>query len=121
MLEKFLDFLKNKYANFKGRARRKEFWMFFLFVSAINVILGTLVQAFPQSSLAAVLGPLGGLFVLTLFIPYFATMVRRLHDVGKSGVWIFINIVPLVGIIWLTVLLATDSQAGDNQYGAYPK
>ncbi len=61
------------------------------------------------------------LYSLAIFIPDTAVVVRRLHDVGKSGWWYLIILVPLVGIIWLVVLLLADSQPGTNQYGANPK
>jgi uncharacterized membrane protein YhaH (DUF805 family) len=103
-----------QYADFSGRARRKEFWMFFLFnfifaivTNVLNALLGIAVISL--------------LYLLVVFIPNLAVIVRRLHDVGKSGWWIFISLIPLIGSIWLLVLLATDGNPGDNQYGKNPK
>ena len=61
------------------------------------------------------------LYTLAIIIPSLAVAVRRLHDTGKSGWWIFISLIPLIGGIWLLVLLVTDSQPGENQYGPSPK
>jgi uncharacterized membrane protein YhaH (DUF805 family) len=62
-----------------------------------------------------------GLYALAIILPALAVAVRRLHDIGKSGWWLFITFVPLVGSIWYLVLLATDSQPGENEYGPNPK
>ena len=66
-------------------------------------------------------GPLYGLYALAMLIPGLAVAVRRLHDVGKSGWMILIALIPLIGAIWLLVLMVTDSNAGENQYGQNPK
>ena len=111
-----------QYTDFSGRARRKEYWMFFLFnmifafcAAIIDNILGL---KFDQNS------PYGFLYIvygLFMFLPGLAVLVRRLHDVGKSGWWYFIVFIPILGAIWLLVLLATDSNPGNNEYGANPK
>ena len=66
-------------------------------------------------------GPLYGIYALAVLIPGLAVAVRRLHDVGKSGWMILITLIPLIGAIWLLVLLVTDSNLGENQYGQNPK
>jgi uncharacterized membrane protein YhaH (DUF805 family) len=117
----YLQVLK-KYAVFSGRARRKEYWMFALYniVFIILAILLDNVAGTTNHTLGA-----GGLFymlyVLAVLIPSLAVLFRRLHDVGKSGWWIFISLIPLIGSIWLLVLLITDSDAGENAYGPNPK
>jgi len=116
----YLTVLK-KYAVFGGRARRKEYWMFLLF----NIIF-TIVAVILDNVLGTAIENLGyGLFYilygLAVLLPALAVTVRRLHDTGKSGWWIFISLIPLIGAIWLLVLLATDSQPGKNQYGPNPK
>jgi len=75
MQEYILDVLKNKYADFNGRARRKEFWMLFLFISAFNVVFGILVQVFAKTSSVTVFDLLYGVVGLALLIPYFASIV----------------------------------------------
>jgi uncharacterized membrane protein YhaH (DUF805 family) len=116
----YLAVLK-KYAVFDGRAGRMEYWMFFLF----NLILLALTMVI-DNMLKITFGNTGigwiyMLYSLAIIIPDTAVVVRRLHDVGKSGWWYLIGLIPLAGIIWLVVLLATDSQPGTNAYGANPK
>lgn len=110
-----------QYADFNGRARRKEFWMFVLF-NIIFAIVATMIDGGLGTNMAPL--PYGYIYIaycLVTFIPGLAVSVRRLHDVGKSGWWIFIALVPLIGAIWLLVLYCTDSQPGDNEYGPSPK
>ena len=116
-----------KYAVFNGRARRKEYWWFAL----INVVIVLVLSALSRlgagtdsnsvSPVSTAFSCISGLYGLAVLLPSLGVIVRRLHDIGKSGWWILIGLIPLVGEIWLLVLLATDSQAGDNQYGPNPK
>ena len=117
----YLEVLK-KYAVFGGRARRKEYWYFYLFHLLIYIVLGIIDGVTGTFELVpgAVLGLLGGLYSLAVLIPGFAVAVRRLHDTGKSGWWVLFFFVPL-GFIVLLVFLVRDSQPGGNQYGANPK
>ena len=110
----YLDVLK-KYAVFSGRARRKEYWMFFL----INLII-TLVLSFIEG-LAGGPGVVGGLYSLAVLLPAIAVGVRRLHDTNRSGWWMLIGLIPIIGTIILIVFMVQDSQPGENQYGPYPK
>ena len=110
-----------QYANFSGRARRKEYWMFalfnFIFIIAamlIDNLLGTTVGELPY-------GVIYFLYVLAIFVPSLAVAVRRLHDVGKSGWMYFIALIPIIGSIWLLVLFVTDSEVGTNKWGNNPK
>jgi len=117
----YLKVLK-QYADFKGRARRTEYWMFVLFnfifavVAAIldNILGLTFHENIPYGFIYI-------LYALAVFIPGLAVIVRRLHDVGKSGWFYFIALIPLIGAIWLLVLLCTEGDAGDNKYGTNPK
>lgn len=116
----YLKVLK-QYADFNGRARRTEFWMFALFnmifiivAMVLDNILGTTVEDLPY-------GAFYFLYILAVLIPGLAVTVRRLHDVGKSGWMYLIVLIPLVGAIWLIVLTVTDSNPGANQYGPNPK
>jgi uncharacterized membrane protein YhaH (DUF805 family) len=110
-----------KYAVFSGRARRKEYWMFVLFNIIFSIAAIILDNLLGTASNELGYGIIYGLYSLAILIPTLAVAVRRLHDIGKSGWWIFISLVPIVGSIWLLVLLATDSQPGENQYGPNPK
>jgi uncharacterized membrane protein YhaH (DUF805 family) len=110
----YLEVLK-KYAVFSGRARRKEYWMFILFNFIAYAILGFIEVLL---GIPAILSSIYGLAVL---IPSLAVCVRRLHDSGRSGWWILIGLLPLVGFIVLLIFMVLDSQPGDNQYGPNPK
>jgi uncharacterized membrane protein YhaH (DUF805 family) len=116
-MEWYLSVLK-KYAVFSGRARRKEYWMFTLFNNIIGLILGVL-QLIPL--LSGLFSVLGILYSLAILIPSLAAGVRRLHDTGRSGFWLFLILVPLVGAIVILVFLASDSVANENKYGPNPK
>ncbi len=116
----YLQVLKN-YAGFSGRARRKEYWMFALFnliflivAMILDNVLGTTIEDLPY-------GLFYFLYALVVLIPSLAVAVRRLHDVGKSGWMILISLIPIVGGIWLLVLMLTDSNPGENEYGVNPK
>ena len=110
-----------QYAVFKGRARRKEYWFFILF-NLIASLLLTVVD-FMTGSLNAELGMglLSGLYALAVLIPSLAVTVRRLHDTGRTGWWLLIGLIPLIGAIVLLVFMLLDSQRGDNEYGVNPK
>lgn len=117
----YLKVLK-QWSDFKGRARRKEYWMFFLFniifliIAAIldNVLGLTFSREIPY-------GYIYLLYALFVLVPGIAVSVRRLHDVGKSGWWYLIGLIPLIGGIWLLVLFVTDGKPGENQWGMNPK
>ena len=124
----YLKVLKN-YVLFSGRARRKEYWMFILFntifaiiAAIIDNILGTTFKI--ETVFGILTLPYGYFYLLyglCVFLPTWAVSFRRLHDIGKSGWWYFICLVPIIGGIWLLVLLVTDSIPGENQYGPNPK
>lgn len=101
-----------KYAVFDGRAQRAEYWYFALVNFVIYAILGYL-------------GNVGGLlaivFALAVLIPSIAVGIRRLHDIDYSGWWVLIGLIPIVGTIWLLVLLVLDGTPGPNKYGPNPK
>jgi uncharacterized membrane protein YhaH (DUF805 family) len=103
------------YANFSGRARRAEFWWYFLANFIVSLVLNLLQAA---ASIFVVLVVIYGLAVL---IPGLAVGVRRLHDTGKSGWWLLIALIPIVGIIVLIVFWAADSTPGANDYGMSEK
>ena len=118
-MEWYIKCWKN-YAVFQGRARRKEYWMFALFNFVICMALSMIGSLFIDSIGMASQIPYY-IYALAAFIPSLAVMVRRLHDVNKSGWWYFIILVPLIGIIWMLVLLCTEGDKGDNKYGPNPK
>ncbi|MEU9922137.1 DUF805 domain-containing protein [Streptomyces griseoluteus] len=109
----YVDVLK-KYAVFSGRARRQEYWMFFLFNLIISIVLAIVDAALDTQVLQLVYG-------LAVLIPGLAVAVRRLHDTGRSGWWILISLIPLVGFIILLVFLASEGKPEANEYGPNPK
>lgn len=113
----YLAVLK-KYAVFEGRAHRTEFWMFVL----VNVIIGIVL-----SILDAILGTdaggaglLNGLYSLAVLLPSLAVGARRLHDTGRSGWWLLIALIPLIGIILLIVWWAQEGDRASNEHGPNP-
>lgn len=110
-----------KYVDFSGRARRTEYWMFALFNMIFAVVALVLDSILGTVSEGSVYGLFYGLFSLAIMLPTWAVTVRRLHDVGKSGWWILISLVPIIGGIWLFILTISDSQPGENAYGPNPK
>jgi len=124
-MEWYLKVMRDNYANFRGRARRKEYWMFVLVQTIVMIGLMILdsVLGFDFELQGISLG-YGYLYLIGLivhFIPSLAVVVRRLHDVGKSGWFYFIFLIPLIGIIWLLVLYCTEGQKQDNKWGPDPK
>ena len=108
-----------KYAVFSGRARRKEYWMFSLFNFIIAVVLGII------GGIAGIFefysGVLSTIYSLAVLVPGIAVSVRRLHDTNRSGWWVLIVLVPLIGTIVLLVYMVQNSGLGENQYGPNPK
>jgi uncharacterized membrane protein YhaH (DUF805 family) len=115
----YLTVLK-KYATFSGRARRKEYWMFTL----INIIISMIILAIDTAIAGGNIenkGVIGNIYSLALFIPSLAVSVRRLHDVNKSGWYLLLWLLPIIGWIWLLVLHVTEGDSGSNEYGNDPK
>ena len=120
----YLKCLK-QYIDFWGRARRKEYWMFTLwnvviimFLAALAAIGGEIGSDSLLSYIPMVLYLLYGLFIL---IPSFTVSVRRLHDIGKSGWWILISLIPVIGSIILLVWYCKEGQRCENEWGPDPK
>jgi uncharacterized membrane protein YhaH (DUF805 family) len=116
----YLKVLK-QYADFSGRARRKEYWVFVLFNMIFGIVAIILDNILGLTAGELPYGVFYFLYVLAVLIPGLAVFVRRLHDVGKSGWMILIALIPIIGAIWLLVLMVTDSNPGENQYGVNPK
>jgi len=116
-------FLKavSSYAAFSGRARRSEYWYFYLFFMVFYVAALVVDVAVGSWSADAGAGLVSTLFSFVLLLPGLAVTVRRLHDTGRSGWWVLLYFVPIVGLVVMLVFLCTDSQPGDNAYGPNPK
>ena len=117
----YIAVLKN-YVGFDGRAHRTEFWMFalFNFLFAMAAMIIDRVLGLPKI-LVGVYGPIYILYALAVLLPGLALTMRRLHDTGRSGWFLLINLIPIIGGIWFLVLMCFDSQPGTNRYGANPK
>ena len=116
----YLEVLQ-KYAVFDGRARRKEYWVFLLINILVSVVLIAIDNLIGTFSPQVGVGLLQGLYSLAVLIPSLAVTVRRLHDTGRTGWWILISLVPVIGGIILLVFMALDSEPGTNEYGPNPK
>lgn len=104
----------HKFADFSGRARRKEYWMFVLGVVIVSVVLQII------DGIVGTAPYLAGLFSLAALVPSIAVGVRRLHDQDKSGWFMLLGLIPLVGIV-LLVFMCLEGTSGPNQYGPDPK
>lgn len=113
----YMSVLK-QYANFSGRARRKEYWMFSLFSWIAAVVVAVVGLAAMQSALSTLLVLV--YFVATV-VPTIAVAVRRMHDTGRSGFWLFFSFVPVVGGITVLVFTVLAGQPGANRFGPDPK
>lgn len=108
-----------KYINFNERARRKEYWLFTLFymifysiIMSIDMSLGTVNEYG--------MGTISNILTLAMLLPSLGVAVRRLHDTNRSGWWILIILVPLIGMIWIIVLLCLKGTSGQNRFGEDP-
>lgn len=113
----FVDAVKSvftQYVGFNGRARRSEYWYFFLFNFIVALVLSVIGQAIGSNILST-------LWSLAVLLPGIAVGIRRLHDINKSGWWLLISLVPIVGTILVIVWCCKDSDPGENQYGPNPK
>jgi uncharacterized membrane protein YhaH (DUF805 family) len=109
-----------RYALFSGRAMRTEFWMFVLFNVIISFVLG-IIDAILGLSSGDGVGLLGGLYSLAVLLPSIGVSIRRLHDTNRSGWWLLLSFIPILGWIALLIFYVQDSDPGDNQYGSNPK
>lgn len=127
-----------KYASFTGRARRSEFWFFWLFTIIVAFVLNIIdgvtglvlrfgnVETIDTSTgvitfTTGNLGILSTIWSLVIFLPFLSVTVRRLHDTGRSGWWWWILFIPCVGFIVILVFMLLDSAPGDNRFGPNPK
>ncbi len=109
-----------QYATFSGRARRSEYWYFVLAYFIASIIAAIIDGILGTSGTFGSTGLIGGILTLALLIPSLAVAIRRLHDINKSGWWVLLGLIPLIGAIILIVWFCGDSKP-DNQYGPNPK
>ncbi len=110
----YIEALK-KYAVFTGRARRKEYWMFYLINIIIAVIIGVI------EGMLRLPGLVGKIYPYAMALPGISVSVRRLHDTNRSGWWFLINLIPVIGSIFFLLFTIEDSAPGENAYGPNPK
>ena len=119
--EWYIEVLK-KYTVFTGRARRKEYWMFTLFNIIISIAISIVAQLFVRIPvIGLIFGLLPLIYAIAVLLPSIAVGIRRLHDTNRSGWFLLLVLIPLVGAIVLIIFLVQEGTPGDNQYGANPK
>ncbi|HEY5535998.1 MAG TPA: DUF805 domain-containing protein [Ignavibacteria bacterium] len=116
----YLKAFKN-YFEFEGRANKSEFWYFVLFNILFSVTAMVVDRIFELKTPLFQSDSVSKIYSIIVFIPGLAVAVRRLHDVGKSGLYIFIVLIPVIGIIWFFVVVSSNGDAGENEYGIKPK
>lgn len=109
----------SKYATFSGRASRSEYWYFYLFNVIIYAVLYA-IGGFDPTNMPGWLTGILGIYSVATILPNLAVAVRRLHDTGRGGGWIFITLIPLIGAIWYLVLMLLPSQDTENRFGNVP-
>jgi uncharacterized membrane protein YhaH (DUF805 family) len=137
-MEWYLKVLR-QYADFSGRARRKEYWMFVLFniilplggmfvLSFVFIVIESIISIDHRTGMSQagyiislIIGLIVILYFLAMIIPSLAVAVRRLHDTNQSGWMMLIGLIPVLGGIWLLISMTLNGDEGDNQYGPDPK
>lgn len=111
-----------RYADFQGRSRRKEYWMFILLIVVVAVVLSIVEGILGLSGMVGgVYGPITTLFLLAIIIPSLAVQVRRFHDQDKSGWFVLIGLIPLIGGLIVLVFMCLEGTPGPNRFGDDPK
>lgn len=106
-----------RYADFSGRSRRKEYWMFYLMIILVYIVLALIGSALGEQVTAILIG----IFALGIIIPAIAVQVRRFHDQDKSGWFVLLGLIPFVGGLIVLVFMCLEGTRGPNQYGPDPK
>ena len=110
-----------RYADFQGRSRRKEYWMFVLGVFIVAIVLSIIEGMLGMSGMiGGAYGPLTAIFFLAVIVPSIAVQVRRFHDQDKSGWWVLIALIPLLGSIIVLVFMCLEGTRGPNRFGPDP-
>ena len=115
----YLEALR-KYAVFTGRARRKEYWFFLLFTVLVTFLLAFIDQMLGLFDPENGVGLLSGIYSIGVVIPSIAVGIRRLHDTGRSGWWLLIGLIPIIGGLVILFFTILESEPGDNEYGPNP-
>ncbi|MGR5529000.1 DUF805 domain-containing protein [Vibrio alfacsensis] len=120
MFDWYLGVIRN-YTGFSGRARRQEYWYFTLVNILVNLVMNIIDRIMGNVFQIENFGLFGVLYALFILIPSLAVTVRRLHDTDRTGWWVFIAIIPIIGFLVMLYFLVQDSEEGTNQYGDNPK
>ncbi len=110
-----------RYADFSGRTRRKEYWLFVLFNILISIVLTVIDFMIGTYSASVGMGLLGGIYACAVLIPAIAVTVRRLHDSDRSGWWCLLILIPILGPIVVLIFMIIDGTPGPNRFGPSPK
>lgn len=111
-----------RYADFSGRSRRKEYWMFVLGCVIVAIVLSIVEGILGMSGMVGgIYGPLTTLFVLAIIIPSIAVQVRRFHDQDKSGWFVLLGLIPILGSLAVLVFMLLEGTNGPNRFGSDPK
>ncbi|MCW8345096.1 MULTISPECIES: DUF805 domain-containing protein [Vibrio] len=116
----FISVLKRP-IEFSGRARRKEYWYFMGISVLISVILTIIDNALGWYSVSEEIGILSGIFTLFIILPSLSVTARRLHDTGRTGWWMLLYFIPIIGFFVMLYFLVLDSENAENVYGSNPK
>lgn len=116
----------SRFADFKGRSRRSEYWYVQVFLVVTNLAVAGIDLALMDGDVDRFIANGGGgivglIWIFATIVPALAVLIRRLHDAGKTGWWALVGFIPLVGAIVLLVFTVTDSSPGENKYGTSPK
>ena len=122
-MEWYLKVMRDNYANFNGRARRKEYWMFTLFFLLFALLAGFVIGILSAvgETVAMIAIILAVVWYLAHLVPSLAVTVRRLHDTGKSGWFYLLAIIPYIGGLIIFIFTVMQGDKGDNKYGPDPK
>ncbi len=115
-----IECITKKYATFSGRAQRKEYWLFALFIMLLSLIAAGIDFGTGTFDDELGMGAVGAIVALATFIPGFSVVVRRLHDTDRVGWWLLIVLIPLIGVIWWIVLMCLKGTDGENRFGPDP-
>jgi uncharacterized membrane protein YhaH (DUF805 family) len=110
-----------KYFDFSGRATRREYWFFYLFIIVFSIFIGIISGISESYVSGSVFSFISSLFYLAVFLPSFSVSVRRLHDTNRSGWMLLIWLIPFFGLLWVGILLCFASDKGTNRFGENPQ
>ena len=113
----YLKVVRDNYANFMGRARRQEYWMF----AFINLIIILILNTIDRVAFSPDMPLLSSIYGLAILLPGIAVAARRLHDTDRGAWWLLLAFIPVIGAIILIVMMCFDSTNGENRFGPNPK